>query len=347
MKIKHLFVLLLTCWGLGALPAQAGANPAPLPAAEIVQITLPGQGALGGDLPMTVLVYRPAGSGLFPVMVYAHGRAGDPAERARLQRPLGAEQLSFWLGQGVAVVAPVRPGYGDTGGPDIESSGAQFGGDGSCIRKPDFRRTVVAGRASTEATLSWVRRQPWADPRRLLLVGQSAGGFISMASSTGRPEGVLGAINFAGGVGGNPTLSPGRPCDADQLSALYGEFGLNHPVPTLWLYAANDQYWGADAPQAWFAAFSAGGSPARWVQAPPVADGDGHGLSRHARALWAPTVQAFLDTLPGWARHAEAAPAAASAGSAAGTAALPPTWPDPERATALPAPGQPGVPDAD
>ena len=39
------------------------------------------------------------------------------------------------------------------------------------------------------------------------------------------------------------------------------------------------------------------GSRTNFVHAPAVADGDGHGLSRHAPRLWAPYVEAFLATI--------------------------------------------------
>jgi dienelactone hydrolase len=106
--------------------------------------------------------------------------------------------------------------------------------------------------------------------------------------------GVVGYVNFAGGAGGNPERSPGHSCDPDQLTRMYAAFGTTTTLPNLWIYAANDQYWGADEPRAWHAAFARGGSPTTFVQVPAVADGDGHGLSRHAEALWAPSLDAFL-----------------------------------------------------
>ncbi len=150
---------------------------------------------------------------------------------------------------------------------------------------------------SVDATLAWLRAQPWADAHHVLLAGQSVGGLTTVAASAKPQDGVVGYINFAGGAGGSPTLSPGHNCEPGLLTELYGEFGRTTTIPSLWVYAENDQYFGADAPVAWHAAFARGGSRTTFVHAPPVADNDGHGLSRHQARLWAPYVDAFLATI--------------------------------------------------
>lgn len=273
----------------------SGARPAPKP--EIVEIALKGAATFGGDVNMVTQVFKPAGPGPFPVLLFSHGRAGSAVERSKLTRPIPADQVRFWLGKGYAVVAPIRVGYGSTGGPDAEANGARFDTDGRCVGRPDFRGVADAAGKAVAATLGWLRSQPWADTHRVILEGQSVGGFATVAAAAHKPDGVLGFINFAGGTGGNPERSPGRGCDPDQLTALYTEFGKTTSIPNVWIYAENDQYWGADAPKAWHAGFAKGGSKTLFVQAPPVGDGDGHGLSRHAPQLWAGYLNDFLDSM--------------------------------------------------
>lgn len=246
---------------------------------------------------MVTQVFKPAGDGPFPVVVFSHGRAGEAFDRARLSRPVAAEQVSYWLSKGMAVVAPIRPGYGATGGADVESAGARFDALGQCTSRPDYRRMASAAKATMHAALAWLQGQPWADKQRIVLAGQSVGGLATVAVAADRPAGVVGYINFAGGTGGNPQLAPGKSCDAEQLKDVYTEFGKTTTLPNLWVYAENDQYWGHDAPKAWHAGFAAGGSRTTFIHAPPVADGNGHALSGRSRSLWAPYVDDFLRSI--------------------------------------------------
>jgi dienelactone hydrolase len=133
---------------------------------------------------------------------------------------------------------------------------------------------------------------------RVLLVGQSTGGLTTIAAVATNPEGVVGGINFAGGMGGNPPGSLGKSCRPELLTALYGQFGKTTRVPTLWLYAENDLFWGADAPKRWFDSFKSGGSDATFVQTPPVPDVvNGHSLVFTGEPLWRPSVDSFLRKL--------------------------------------------------
>jgi dienelactone hydrolase len=260
-------------------------------------IGLKGGGSFGGDIEMVTQLFKPEGRPPFPVVVFSHGRAADAIDRAKLVRPVPTSQVRYWLSKGFAVVAPIRPGYGKTGGADAENSGTSFDASGQCRSRPVFSTTADAGKKAVRATLEWLPSQAWADSHKVILVGQSVGGLVTVASGAEHFEGVLGYINFAGGSGGNPARSPGRSCGPEQLTALYAEAGKATTVPNLWIYAENDQYWGPEVPKEWHAAFAAGGSPTRFVHAPPVPDGNGHGLSGHAQSLWAPYLEPFISSL--------------------------------------------------
>jgi len=276
----------------GASAAEEATTPVSgaHPKAEMVTIAVPHEGLFGSDINMVAQLYKPAGPGPFPVLIYSHGRAGNPAVRGRLKSPISGVQINYWLEKNFAVVAPIRVGYGATGGADFESNG----GGAGCRPRPDFTRPAGGASAGILATLAWVRKQPWADAQRMILEGQSVGGLGTVAAGATRPDGVLGYINFGGGAGGDPDRSPGHSCDPEQLTDLYSGFGKQTVMPNLWVYALNDQYWGRDMPVAWHDAFAAGGSPTEFIHAAAVPDGDGHGLNHHARELWAPYVDAFL-----------------------------------------------------
>ena len=279
--------------------AQAGARPAWAVDGRTASVAV--QEATGDVAPMAVTWFVPPGPGPFPVVVFSHGRDPSAAGRASLSLGVQRIQVYFWLARGVAVVSPLRPGYGQVDADDVENTGVHFDPSGHCVGHADFRKTADAAARSVEATLRWLRDQPWADARQVLLVGQSVGGLATVAAAAQELPGVVGYVNFAGGTGGNPERSARASCDPGQLEALFETYGRSTTVPSLWIYALNDQFWGVAAPRAWHAAFALGGSPTTFVQAPPVPDGDGHGLSRHAPELWAPTVDAFLARLgPPW-----------------------------------------------
>jgi hypothetical protein len=138
------------------LPVRAASLPAP----QEVTIPLPGAGLFGSTLDMPALLYRPAGDGPFPVLLFSHGRAGSTQERHQLKHPLGRSQIAYWLGKGFIIVAPIRPGYGNTGGGDPEYHSAHMLAPGQCSGHPDYRHTAEAGGAAVQAAIRWIARSP-------------------------------------------------------------------------------------------------------------------------------------------------------------------------------------------
>jgi dienelactone hydrolase len=292
------------CTAQAAAPGWAAAGKA---------VTLPVREASGDVARMATTFFLPPGEGPFPVVVFSHGRAPGADGRAGIEVGVSRAQLRYWLAKGVAVVSPVRPGYGHSTGGDVEDSGVRHDSAGRCVTRPDYRKTADAAVLTVSATLAWLHDQPWADTGDVLLVGQSVGGLTTVAAGALNLPGVVGTVNFAGGSGGNPERSPGVSCDPGQLESLYARYGKSTREPSLWMYAMNDQYWGPDEPVKWHAAFAQGGSATTFVHADAVPDGDGHGLSRHAASMWAPAVDAFVARIGFPARTALAAGAASSA----------------------------------
>lgn len=246
-------------------------------------------------------VYRPkTNAAHVPLVIYSHGRAGTAEGRAKVDRP-DRRLVDFWLKRGFAVVAAVRPGYGVTGGGDREVHGSHWveGPDKSafCEGAADFQTVAEKAAEAVTAVIEWSREQPWVDPRRMLLLGQSVGGLATIALSTKHLDGVVGAINFAGGTGGEPIHSPGASCKPDVMAALYRSYGMEAPIPSLWLYSRNDQFWGEMEPDMWYAAFAEGGSDSRYVHTPAVRNHDGHQLLFYGGTYWEPEVDAFLTKL--------------------------------------------------
>lgn len=268
----------------------AAAQPAAQQRPEVMTLPL----TIDGTVYQVVThVYKPNGAGPFPLVIFSHGRAPLQADRDKLMYPVLVGHANYWLRKGVAVVAPVRPGYGETGGADRENSLARWNGS-TCISDPDFTKVGRKASEVVAAVHGWGMQQPWVRKDHILLEGQSVGGLTTVAASVLNLPGVIASVNFAGGAGGYPAVSPGKSCKPENLTKTYAGFGKLVKIPSLWLYAENDQYWGAEAPQRWHAAFSAGGSDTALVQTGPLPDHDGHLLLNYGGRLWSVPLDAFV-----------------------------------------------------
>lgn len=220
-------------------------------------------------------IYRPEGEGPFPIAVINHGKAsGDPRFQARY-RPQGA--IRFFLARGYAVVVPMRQGFSKSsgsyigGGCNVESNGREQAGD-------------------VAAALDFVGAQPWADAARTVVVGQSHGGWTTLALGTlGRP-GVKGLVNFAGGL-------RQEQCVGWQqgLIGAAGHYGREARAPSLWFYGDNDSYFQPFVWQGMHEAYVAAGGAARLV-AFGTFGGDAHSMfgAADGARIWQPEVAKFL-----------------------------------------------------
>ena len=220
-----------------------------------------------------------------PILVINHGRAPDATDRSNFGRARYADISRWFARQGFLVALPTRIGYGVSGGEDVEDSGA-------CTRK-NYSPGFVAAAQQTVAVLAAMRARADTVANRSVLLGQSFGGATTVAAAALNPPGVVAAINFAGGAGGNPKTQAGEPCAAGQLTRAFADFGRSARVPMLWAYTDNDQYFGATYPRSWVKAFQDAGGVAEFVQFGPHGD-DGHSLFTRFAAVWQPPVAEFL-----------------------------------------------------
>lgn len=144
-----------------------------------------------------------------------------------------------------------------------------------------------------DQVLRVMAQRPDVDPARVVVLGQSVGGGSTVALAAQNPAGVKTAINFAGGSGGDPVRSPGKPCGPERLQATYAGYGQATRLPMLWIYTENDLYWGPDWPKRWVEAYNQAGGHATFVPMGP--DGEnGHSLFTHAPQKWQPVVAKYL-----------------------------------------------------
>lgn len=238
------------------------------------------------NIPITI--YRPNGDGPFPLMVFNHGR-GVAAKRAALGRFRPEAIARYLVGKGFVVMAPTRIGYGETYGDyDPEDHG-------SC-GQPRIEGTSVVASDQVLATVAFAKTLAYVDADRWLVAGISVGGLTSVGTVGRGPQGLLGGINFAGGIGGDPEGQPGQPCSPNSIASYWNSLAKNAKVPMLWLYWQNDKFWGEEVPKKWHKAWVDGGAQARFVSLPPSGE-DGHNGINADMDHWLPAVDAYLEQL--------------------------------------------------
>jgi len=233
---------------------------------------------------VVITQFKPDGDGPFPFVVLNHGRSGT--NRAQPPRFRYTQQARYFVQRGFAVFEPTRIGYGALGTePDPEDSGP--------CRGKNYAPMAEAASQEILAVIAYAARQSYVDPQRLLIVGQSVGGYSTVASTAKNPPGLIAAINFAGGSGGDPVAHPGEPCEGYKLESMYATFGSTSKAPMLWIYTENDQYFSPKYSKAWHAAFVNAGGKAELKLLPPFGS-DGHSLFSAGIKIWEPLVSQFL-----------------------------------------------------
>jgi dienelactone hydrolase len=193
-----------------------------------------------------------------------------------------ATQSEAFVAMGFAVLVPTRRGYG-------RSDGAWAEGYGTCAN-PDYYAAGLETARDLRAAVDAVRGAAWADASRIVLAGQSAGGFGSVAAASQEFAGLIGVINFAGGRG---SQGDHEVCREPRLVEAMQRYGQAARVPELWIYSANDRYFGPDLARRMHAAFVQSGGSAEFVAAPPTGL-DGHGYFARATDDWSPRVADFV-----------------------------------------------------
>lgn len=225
-------------------------------------------------------IVRPDGHGPFPVALLLHGASGGhPAYTDPWQ-----DEIAFLNARGYAVVAPMRRGRGRSSGVSAEYETRH-------CEPGAWDAGLADAHADLDAVLRDAATLPDLDTSRLTLWGVSRGGFLAVHyAATGRHrQAVERVVNF---VGGWVAQAEDR-CPEDFNRIAFGALGAHPLPPMLWLYGERDAYYGADAPAAYLAAFTAAGGHARFRLVTDL-PGNGHELPRHPDR-WRADVARFLD----------------------------------------------------
>ena len=234
---------------------------------------------------ITVTIWRDDAIKKAPYLLFSHGRAGTDQERAKFGRSSEKRNSEYFVSKGFTVILPTRMGYGVTGGPDTDYSGA-------CSSK-NYLEARKAAIDQSKQVLNHVLDFSYIDKSKGIVVGQSVGGFTTIGLSAENVPGLKGAINFAGGDGGDPKQFPERPCSEHLIKDTFAKYGALNKVPTLWLYSVNDKFWGEQLPKDWFAAFQKAGGKGQFISLPAYKE-DGHSIFRGDLNAWKNGFEKFI-----------------------------------------------------
>jgi dienelactone hydrolase len=269
---------LLRCLALLALLASllpAAAQELDATLGETV-IRVPKKGLFTIQLETTL--YKPQGEGPFPLVVINHGKApGDTRFQGRYRPALA---VRWFMERGYMVAVPMRQGFS-------KSEGTYVGG--GCNVESNGR----AQAEDVKAVLDHLVAQPEVDASRILVAGQSHGGWTTLALGTLNYPGVKGLVNFAGGLRQESCIAW-----ENVLAGAAGSYGKETSLPSLWFYGDNDSFFSTPTYKAMHERYTGAGGKARLV-AFGMFGSDAHAMfgASRGRAIWQPEMAAFLEQI--------------------------------------------------
>ncbi len=270
-----------------AAPIAHVAEPASSDSREQM-LAVPMTDGFGQKTALKTRLCRPAGASLARLVIINHGSPADPSERPTLTvAGCDREAVQWFLTRGYAVALPIRRGYGATGGPWAEAYGP-------CVYADYYRAGLETAR-DIDAAVNFLTAQPGIRPDGVVVVGQSAGGWGSVAyDSVAHPK-VVALIAMAGGRGGHENGQPGQNCAPERLADAAGKYGASATTPMLWVYTHNDTFFPPRVAEPLYQAFAAAGGKAEFMQ-PEAYGSDGHGLffGRDGSKIWGPLMERYL-----------------------------------------------------
>jgi dienelactone hydrolase len=285
-------LLLLLVIATNAQAQIDGFNPTLAPSAPLNEKVLRLPGDPGRPVTLEVTLYTPPGAGPFPLAVLNHG-ATNAGRNNRGTRYRFTFNAYYFLSRGYAVALPMAQGFAGSGGELVHDgcSLVSIGQDNA----QDVRAVIEA-----------LGRQPGIDAGRVVVAGQSFGGWTTMALGTMDVPGLRGLIGFS------PALRT-SDCQWQDQAMISGArtFGAGAKYPSLWFYGDNDTVMPVATWHGVFSAYARGSKRAELVTVGHFME-DSHQLLSFPEGLpiWTPHVDAFLARigLPSAMTHPEYLP---------------------------------------
>ncbi len=225
-------------------------------------------------------VYKPEGSGPFPLVIINHGKSYGDAREQKRYRPIAAARE--FIKRGFVIAVPMRLGFGNSDGTYYQS--------GCDLTQDGYKQSE-----SIDAALRELIKLPYIKSDQVLIVGHSYGGFIGMAyGATQTAVPIKGLINFAGGL----KKSTGSCLWDLSLTKAFTEYGKNTKVPSLWIYSENDSLFKPDLVNRLNRSYSAGGAKSEVKILGPFKE-DGHKFFDDPEGvrMWSSEIDEFIKRL--------------------------------------------------
>jgi dienelactone hydrolase len=231
-----------------------------------------------GDVTLETTIFKPDGTGPFPMIVFNHGKLPGDSHSQPRNRPLALARE--FVRHGYVVVVPNRRGFAGSGG-DYAGSGCNVEANG------------YAQARDVTATVAYMSEQPYVDKTHIVVAGTSHGGLTTMAygarDAVSAP-GVRGLINFSGGLRQDECAGWQK-----NLTSAFGAYGEEVRLPSLWLYGTNDSVWQGELASQMYSAYTEHGAAAQMFDFGAYKN-DAHRLvgDRDGVQIWWPRVKTFL-----------------------------------------------------
>jgi dienelactone hydrolase len=141
-----------------------------------------------GKLQLHGALWKPAGAGPFPAIVWNHGSEKNPTTKPEL--------AAFYTSHGYVFFVPYRRGQGGSPGPyiqDLVKSASRFSRSARMVELQE------EGNADVVAAVSYLKSQSFVDAERMAISGCSYGGIQTLLAGE-KELGVKALIPFAPGA---------------------------------------------------------------------------------------------------------------------------------------------------
>jgi pimeloyl-ACP methyl ester carboxylesterase len=226
------------------------------------------------------------------LVVINHGSPPSSADRPNMKLAgCRSEAVGWFLHRHYAVALVARLGYGSTGGPWTE-------GYNQC-ENADFYQAGIETARQIKTTVDFLETRHDLQPDGVIVVGQSAGGWGSLAYDSIAHSHVSEFINMAGGRGGHYQERAGNNCHPERLVEAAARFGKTASTPVLWIVAQNDSFFSPSLAQEMNHAFVQAGGKTKYIEVGAFGK-DGHHLffGKGGSDVWGPLVEKFTVPTP-------------------------------------------------